>query len=296
MLERYEEAIIYYKRSLENDEDNESSWYSLGSCYYALKNYEDAAKCYEKAIQLKPDRFETYGYLINAHEQLGDYNVALEYAVKLIQLSPDSILPVMCLNAWGYNLSNYPDVLENYLQENEGDLEDVVKGLLYYCLGETTSVKGNNDKAKKAYSKAHTIFKQLSRTKPDYYYSFWGLGSSSYGLSQYGEAIKAYKKAMTLHENPLSTYAKLAFLYSTCPRSQYRDKNNALKFATKACELTNNQNDICLSVLAAACAENGDFENAIKHQQVAIDLADNESKTEYNKRLSEYKLNRPWRK
>jgi len=291
----YQKAISSYKQALEIDPNNALAWYGLGLCCAKQENYEKAAKCYEKVIQQKPDHIEAHAYLISVYEQLGKYDVALEYAVKAMELSPSDLLPMMCLNAWGYNLSNYRDGLENYLQANENALDDVVKGLLYYCLGETNSVKGNNKKAKDAYMKSCDIYKQLSKSKPDYYYAFWGLGSSYYGLKQYDEAIKAYNKAIKLHPKPLSSYVKLSFLYSTCPEAKFGNGKVAVELAIKACELTAYENDVCLSVLAAACAECGDFEKAVEYQKKAIELADDEAKAEYKKRLEAYKANKPWR-
>jgi Cdc6-like AAA superfamily ATPase len=66
-----------------------------------------------------------------------------------------------------------------------------------------------------------------------------------------------------------------------------------VRLAEKACELVSH--DVCWSVLAAAHAECGSFERAIEYQEKAIELADEEAKTEHRNRLAEYKAKQPWR-
>lgn len=293
-LGKHEEAIEYYKQSLEADENVASTWFSLGSSYFDIGNFEKAANCYQKSIQVKPDLIESYPAIIMTYERLGNYYAALEYVVTLTKLAQKTMLPRLCLNAWGYKLSNYSDTLENYLLANEQQLDDQLKGLLYYFLGEVNTSKGFNEKAKDAYVKSHSIYEHLSKVKPDYYV-FWGLGSSYCGLKQYKEAIKTYETAINTDPNQPASYVKLSFLYATCPEAEYRNGQLAIQLAEKSCELTTYNNDNCLAVLATAYAECGDFEKAIEYQEKAIKLVAKEDATEYAKRLEAFKAHIAWR-
>jgi serine/threonine-protein kinase len=79
-----------------------------------------------------------------------------------------------------------------------------------------------------------------------------------------------------------------------------------------ACELTDWKEDWSFDTLAAAYAEAGDFENAVKWQQKATDMADDEEnavkwqqkatdmaddeeKEDYQSRLDLYKAGKPYR-
>jgi len=84
---------------------------------------------------------------------------------------------------------------------------------------------------------------------------------------------------------------------ATCPDGRYRDDKRAVELAKKAVAL----NDLagCLDTLAAAYAEAGRFQDAIKTQERAITKLKQEGETknlpQYEKRLSSYKAGKPWR-
>jgi hypothetical protein len=76
----------------------------------------------------------------------------------------------------------------------------------------------------------------------------------------------------------------------------YRDGTKAIAAATKACELTNWNNPIMLSVLAAAHAEAGDFEAAVKWQTQANSLTNTPAEKSFSEsRLTLYRERKPTR-
>lgn len=69
-----------------------------------------------------------------------------------------------------------------------------------------------------------------------------------------------------------------------------------MEFATKGCELTEWKDLMIIDTLAAACAESGDFEAAVKWQTKAIELFSNENeKPDLNTRLKRYPEKQPFR-
>ena len=90
------------------------------------------------------------------------------------------------------------------------------------------------------------------------------------------QALKAYAKAVAdldlaiqLDSKEAIPYERLAWIRATCPVERFRDGKNAVKAATRACELTEWKDASCLSALAAAHAEAGDFVSAARWQAEA---------------------------
>jgi Flp pilus assembly protein TadD len=113
---------------------------------------------------------------------------------------------------------------------------------------------------------------------------------------EFEKAILDYNDAIRLNPNEATPYDCLAWLLATCSVDALRDGKRAVELAATACELTEWKMDIPIDTLAAACAESGDFEEAVKRQQQAIDLLDKEAdKTSYEIRLNQYKNRQPYR-
>jgi len=90
-------------------------------------------------------------------------------------------------------------------------------------------------------------------------------------------------------------YDNLAWLRATCPDQHGRDGKGAVESATKACELSAWRNPNHLATLAAAYAEAGDFANAVKWEQQAIELAPKDLVSELRLVLELYTAHKPRR-
>ena len=66
-----------------------------------------------------------------------------------------------------------------------------------------------------------------------------------------------------------------AWLRATCPETSIRNGQLAISDAKKACELTKWKDSLYIDTLAAAYAEAGDFDSAVRYQERAISTAGN---------------------
>ena len=91
-------------------------------------------------------------------------------------------------------------------------------------------------------------------------------------LRDYRRALAVYDELARTYPHLVEAHSRSAWLRATCPDAQYRDGKLAVESAQRACELTNWHNPGELEVLAAACAEAGDFGSAVKWQENALTL------------------------
>jgi tetratricopeptide (TPR) repeat protein len=116
-------------------------------------------------------------------------------------------------------------------------------------------------------------------------------------IRNYGKAIQDYDEVLRLNPNELPSYNTLAWLLATCSQQTFRDGGKAIKLATRACELSSWKSGAHLDTLAAAYAEVGQFDTAIRYQGQALQdptYAGGRGDV-LRQRLELYKQNRPYR-
>jgi tetratricopeptide (TPR) repeat protein len=87
----------------------------------------------------------------------------------------------------------------------------------------------------------------------------------------------------------------IAWIYATTPNTSFRNGSLAKEYALKACQLSEWKSFVPVETLAAACAETGNFADAITWQQKALELAPGQQKIEVRSRLELYKSGSPYR-
>ena len=100
----------------------------------------------------------------------------------------------------------------------------------------------------------------------------WGTAQANIGFvhelkGDFEKAIVEYKKATDL--GSVLAQNNLAWVYATCPDAKLRNGTEAVKVAKAICEATENMEGMYLDTLAAAYAETGKFDDAVKAQELA---------------------------
>jgi tetratricopeptide (TPR) repeat protein len=84
-------------------------------------------------------------------------------------------------------------------------------------------------------------------------------------------ALRDFELLVRVAPKRADGFASLSRLRATCPDAKYRDGKKALESGKRACDLTEWKDPIYFEYLALAYAELGEFEEAIKWQQKALD-------------------------
>src|SRR5262249_28243335 len=127
--------------------------------------------------------------------------------------------------------------------------------------------------------KALTDLDEAIRLDPRYAYAYGLRGNVHFEKGDLAKADKEWEKSIAEYRSILTSAPHdslltrgLACLLATCPAERFRDGPAALKLARRACELTEWRERNCLDALAAACAEVGQFDQAIEYQAKALAL------------------------
>jgi serine/threonine-protein kinase len=118
-----------------------------------------------------------------------------------------------------------------------------------------------------------------------------------YARQNYAAAVRDHMEALKRDPRHAGTFNQLAWVWSTCPDPDVRNGQRARECATRACELTEWSEPGFLDTLAAACAECGEYEEAIKWQEKALELVedDPDREVDYRSRLDLYHDRKPAR-
>lgn len=126
----------------------------------------------------------------------------------------------------------------------------------------------------------------------------WVSEAMSTWRGRYDLALADFDLAIQLDAKEAAALSGRAFLRATCPDATIREGKKALDDAKKACEIRKWAEPNALQAYAAACAETGDFTEAVKWQKKVLENA-GYMKTSYGPdarmRLELYEAKKPFR-
>jgi Tfp pilus assembly protein PilF len=115
-------------------------------------------------------------------------------------------------------------------------------------------------------------FDEALRLSLNYAYALSRRANAWNDKREYEKAIQDYDEAIRIDpECRFEDHINLAWLLATCPEDKFRDGARAIQLATRACELSDWKSGWALNSLAAAYAETGRFDEAMRYQKKALE-------------------------
>ena len=153
---------------------------------------------------------------------------------------------------------------------------------------------GTTNEVRSALEADISLLREKARTQPNNPHLRHSLGAALLARGDRKESAIEFRKALEFMPKDPAECNELAWTLATSPEANQRDRSIAVEFARRACELTAWKNPAYLDTLAAAHAEAGDFDSAVRRQTEAISLlSDAKQKEDFGKRLKLYRDRKP---
>jgi tetratricopeptide (TPR) repeat protein len=253
-------------------------------------NDPDAAIAkFDQVIGLAPDTADAYTYRGMAYERKKEYERALADFTEGIRRNPQS------------GVAHFSRGV--YFQER-GDsaraIEDFTAAIgLEPTNGEYYIQRGRSHADNADFDQALADHMQAIRCEPDQPDGYMARARVHEKQKHFGEAVADYTEAVRVAPRDPEAVNNLAWLWATCPEERWRDGAKALESAQLVCKLTEWKEPFYFDTLAAAYAELGQFDEAVKWQRKALAspeaFSDDKERDQARRRLQLYEQRQPFR-
>ncbi|MBA4188357.1 MAG: hypothetical protein C0467_10170 [Planctomycetaceae bacterium] len=283
-----ESALRDYATAIANDPENLSRYLLWrAQLHLDCENYTAADADTAAIIAADPTNADAHFTRGTIRQQDGDHEGATESYTATLAIKPDHPFALLGRAHCHFNRQDYAAVIADCNRVIEL-MPGVVKA--YELRGTARKTLGNFDGAL-------ADFNEAIRLAPSAVMPYNYRASLHYARQNYGGAVRDHMEALKRDPRHAGTFNQLAWVWSTCPDPDVRNGQRARECATRACELTEWAEAGFLDTLAAAHAECGEFDDAVKWQEKAMGLLDGdvEKEADYQSRLDQYHLHKPAR-
>ena len=226
--------------------------------------HDNAISHYLVAIQLNPNFAVARTALGIAYASQGNLSSAIEQFEAVTKIDPKSANAHLLLGRAREQRKQFPEALADYREAVRVD-PTFIPGQM--ALAKLLATRGQSDQAGAALVEA-------IRLNPKADELFGALGTVLRGQGKPAEAKSRFEQALKIKADNPETLNNYAWFLATYPEGTFRDGARAVTLAKQACELTKDGVPHFLDTLAAAYAEAGQFDEAVKTAERTVAAAE----------------------
>ncbi len=314
----WQNSETLWKHTLSVVDDSSIAHNSLGDALMQSGQISDALEHFQEAVRLEPDYVEAINNTGNAHLVLGRPDEAIASYRMALAIAPDNAevhyncgTVLQQQKRWDEAIHHYQSALKikpNFAPAHNncglalrasGRKEEAIEHFeqavqidpnlmaAYVNLGLTLRSLGNNNAAIKQFEKALLL-------DPENFTANYNDGIALQTVGRRAGALKRFEMAVKLRPSAVGAHYGLAWIMATAPEEELRDGQRALEHARRAVQLSKDS-PFMADALAAAHAEVGEFAEAVKWQEKAVEMAADGTEAAFKNRLQRYKQKLPFR-
>jgi Flp pilus assembly protein TadD len=262
---------------------------NLGLVLFQKGQIDNAIAHYRSALQMQPDWWDAEYNLGTALLAKGQVDEAILHCEKAVSMRPTDPDAQISLGNALVQKGRIDEAIPHYQKAMMSRPDDF---LARYGLGHALLEKGELDGAIQ-------VFRAALLIRPSDADCHTTLAIALDEKGDPAEAIQHYKKALEFAPRSIPALTNLAWLLATSRDGSLRNGRKAIELAEQADRLVGGTNPLVLRTLAAAYAENGEFEKAIRTARSAMELArmhgEQSLTTDLDQQIAMYQLGLPYR-
>ncbi len=283
----HDEAIKNFDQAIKLQPNEAWFYINRASAKHDAGYIDEARKDYEKSIEINKRVSDSYIGMSNIYLSQNDLVKALENAEKAVDIQPRN---AVSLNHRGWVLYKLGRIEEAMFDLNRAinyaprlQLAYNNRAVCYVAMGKLDDAIEDYDRCVELSGGSGSPTTLVNRAVA------YG------GKKDYKNAKADFDKAIEMGESVPEVLNGIAWFLAVCPEEAYRDGTKAVDFAKKAVAVSGDKDWNFIDTLAAAFAENGEFDEAVENQRKAIELAPEKEKPAFQGRLKLYESKEAFR-
>jgi tetratricopeptide (TPR) repeat protein len=260
---RVDEAMGHFQRALQINPRNAFAYNNLGAALIRTGRPDEAVRPFTTALEIDAQYVDAHNGLGNALLEMNRVGEAAAQYRKALDLDPDHAEAHNGLGNALLRSGRIDDAIAQYHATLALDAKHVDA---YNGIGNALLRSGRIDDALAQYERALAI-------DPRHVLSHNGIATALVQAGRVDEAIRHYEAALRLDPDFPSACNNLAWVLATSRDPAARNGARAIELAERANRLAGGQNPLFLRTLAAAYAEGGRFDDAVRVARAAVDVA-----------------------
>ena len=278
------QAIDHFSALVDQDA-TARAYHDRAIAWNALSDSPRAIEDFDTVLRLEPSNAAAYTNRGLAWQRRGDLQRAIADYTRAIRFDPDDAAAFSNRSAAWMQTGE----IERAMEDADSAIRlDPLSASAHNNRGVLWRERGDLQRAVQDYNSA-------IRLDPQHAAAYGNRAFAQAQRGQYDQANSDYRTALKLEPESPGILCDLAWLLATCPDDQIRDGTSAIEHGTRACRLTEFRAGPCLESLAAAYAETGRFEEAVRWAAEAPRFTPQSQQQGPRRRLELYKSRQPFR-